>query len=641
MSKRIWESLEIGAVRIKNRIVMPPMCTRLANPDGSVSPQLIAYYEARARGGVGMIIIEYSYIDEIASKAAICQLGVYKDDLIPGLNELVERLHYYDVGVFLQICHGGGRCPSSLIRRKPVAPSSVPFTSGEIPSELTIEEIKQILEAFGDAALRAKRAGFDGVEIHGAHGYLINEFLSPINNKRQDKYGPDFVSRTKFPLEVLSNVKQRVGSNFPVGYRLSVKDYVPGGIEFEETLELIKMLEKNGASYIHASAGTYLTSQYTISPVYIERGHLERLAMRCKSEVTIPIISVGGINHEVGIGILENDSADLVAMGRALIADPELPTKLKIGRPDEIRPCIRCNEGCIGRFQEGKTMRCATNPVTGREKDFILQATTTPKKVVIIGGGVAGMEVARIAKQRGHDVTIIEKGSHLGGNVSVAAVPAFKKDLSNLLNWYENQMNRLKININLNSDATPGSVKKLNPDVVILATGAEYFVPDIEGMRNEKVVTATDALKETKQIGNNIVIIGGGLVGVETALYINDKFPDKQITLLEMLSEILSDVVRVNKMGAIEKLQQTGIKIVISAKVERITEIGVEYIGKDNRRQTLPSDTVVLAAGFAPKIEFERSFRDIAPETYIVGDCRKPGKIMDAIDHAAIIASRI
>lgn len=641
MNRQIWEGIEIGGIRIKNRIVMPPMCTRLANPDGSVSPQLIEYYEARARGGVGMIIIEYSYFDQVASKAAVCQLGVYSDDLIPGLNDLVERLHYYGTKVFLQICHGGGQSPSTLIKRKPVAPSPMPSKTGEIPRELTIEEISDIRGGFGDAALRAKRAGFDGVEIHGAHGYLINQFLSPSYNKRNDAYGPDFISRTRFPLEVASEIREKVGNKFPVGFRLNVKDYIPGGVEVSETLEFIKMLEKNAVNYIHASAGTYLSHQYMISPPYIERGHLEGLAKQCKDEVSIPIIAVGGINHEVGVRILENDSAHLVAIGRALVADPELPVKLKEEKINEIRPCIRCNEGCIGRFFAGKTMRCATNPAAGREKDFILRVTANPKKVVVIGGGVAGMEAARIAKQRGHNVMILEKKDHLGGNVFVAAVPSFKTDLIKLLDWYEDQIHQLNIDTKLNFDVTPSSLKELNPDVVVVAAGADYFVPEIEGIKSEKVVTATDVLLGIRQLGDTVVIIGAGLIGIETAMHINNNSPDKKITLLETLSEPLADVVRVNKLGIMEKLQDTNIDIITSVKTRSVTDAGVGYLDYENNPQAIPADTVVLAAGFSPKVNFEELFRDLVAESYIVGDCRRPGKIIDAIGLAAMVASRI
>jgi 2,4-dienoyl-CoA reductase-like NADH-dependent reductase (Old Yellow Enzyme family)/thioredoxin reductase len=641
MGNKIWDSIEIGNVRLNNRIVMPPMSSRLANTDGSVTRALIEYYEARAKGGVGMIIIEYSYIDDLASKAAVCQLGVYSDNLIPGLNNLVERLHYYDTKVFLQVCHGGGQSPFSLIKRMPVAPSPIPSKSGEIPGELTIQEINDIEKAFGDAALRAKKAGFDGVEIHGAHGYLINQFLSPIYNKRTDAYGPDFMSRSKFALDVASEMRQKVGKDFPIGFRLNVKDYIPGGIEVGETLEFIKMLEKNGVDYIHASAGTYLSHQYMISPPYIERGHLEELARQCKAAVGIPVIAVGGINHGKAIEILDNGSADFVAIGRALVADPELPVKLREGKADEIRPCIRCNEGCIGRFFEGKTMRCATNPAAGRESDFVPGITPLPKKVVIIGGGVAGMEVARIAKKRGHDVTILEKTGRLGGNVSVAATPSFKTDLTDLINWYEKQLRQLGIKTKLDFDATANSLRELNPDVIVIAVGANYAVPEIEGNRNKHVITATDVLMETRPIGEKVVILGAGLVGIETAMLLNSNYPGKKITVLELLSEPLADVVRVNKLGIMEKLQKTDIDIITSANILRVTESEVQYLESAEGLKVIAADTVVLAAGFVPNTKLEELTDGIEAEVYYVGDCRRPGKIFHAIDFAAVVASRI
>lgn len=631
----------MGGLKIKNRIVMPPMSTRLSNPDGSVTQRLIEYYEARARGGVGLIIIEYSYTDRIASKAAVCQLGAYSDDLIPGLNDLVERLHFYDTKVFLQICHGGGQSPSSLIKRTPLAPSSIPSKSGEIPDEMTLEEISGIVKSFGEAALRAKRSGFDGVEIHGAHGYLANQFLSPIYNKRTDAYGPDFKSRTRFPLELVSEIKKKVGIDFPVGFRLNMKDYIPGGIELEETLEFIKMLQEAKITYVHASAGTYLSHQYMISPPYIQRGHLEELAKKCKEEVSVPIIAVGGINHEVGPRILENDSADLVAIGRALIADPELPVKLRDDRTSEIRPCIRCNTGCIGRFFEGKSMRCAVNPPAGRESTFVLEATPSPKKVVIIGGGVAGMEVTRIAKQRGHEVILLEKSESLGGNVSVAAVPDFKSDLGDLISWYIYQLSQLGIEPKLNFHVTPSLLNKLNPDMVILASGAEYFVPEIEGISGKNVITSTEALTETKQFDNNIVIIGAGLVGIETAMHLNSKFQGRKIAVLDSLSEPLSDVVRVNKLAIMERLEGTDIEIITSAIITRITNDEVQYLDADSTPKAIAFDTIVLAAGFVSTANLDNLSRGMQVEVFKIGDYRKSGKIFDAINSAADLALRI
>jgi len=641
MKANIWDPIQIGTIRIKNRIAMAPMCTRLANPDGSVSPRLIEYYEARAAGGAGMIIVEYSYIDDLASKAAICQLGIYSDNLIPGLNELAERVQYYDAKIFIQISHGGGQSPSSLIRRKPFAPSPVLSKFGEMPSELTFAEIETIIKTFGEAALRAKKAGFDGVELHGVHGYLINQFLSSNYNKRKDHYGRDFLSRTRFPLEALLEVRGKVGKDFPVGYRLNVKDFVPGGVELEETLELIKILEKNGVDYIHTSAGTYLSHHYMISPPYIERGHLVELAKKCKEQVKVPVIAVGGINHEVAIGILNNDSADLVTIGRALIADPELPVKLKEGRIKEIRPCIRCNEGCIGRFFQGKTIRCATNPTTGREKDFILEMTPNPKRVVIIGGGVAGMEFARIAKLKGHHVTLLEKSGCLGGDVLAASVPRFKVDLTNLLGWYENELCRIEVNVKLNFDATPSSIKGLDPEIIVISVGAKYFIPEIKGIGDKKVIKATEVLLKTKEIGQKAVIIGAGLVGVETALHLNSNFPTKEIVLIEALPEPLLDVVSINKLSLMEILGKTNVKMITSAKIQAITQGGIEYLNDEGKSHILSADTVILATGFVPKLEFEQRFKESAPRIYMVGNCKNPGKIIDAIDHAAMVALRI
>ena len=641
MKEKIWDPIQIGAIKVKNRIAMAPMCTRLANPDGSVSPELIAYYEARAAGGAGMIIVEYSYIDDLASKAAVCQLGVYSDNLIPGLNELVERIQYYDAKVFLQISHGGGQSPSHLIKRSPLAPSPVPSKSGEMPDELTVEDINDIKKSFADAAIRAKRAGFDGVELHGVHGYLINQFLSPNYNKRKDAYGPDFLSRTRFPLEVLTEVRKAVGGNYLVGIRLNVTDFVPGGVEVEETLELVKMLKKNGVDYIHTSAGTYLSHQYMISPPYIERGHLEWLAKKCKEQGKVPGIAVGGVNTEGAVRILNNGSADLVTIGRALIADPELPVKLKEGRIKEIRPCIRCNEGCIGRFFQGKTIRCATNPATGREKDFTLEITPNPKRVVVIGGGVAGMEVARISKLKGHHVTLLERGNRLGGDVLAASVPRFKVDLANLLSWYENELRRLEVNVKLNFDATPSSIKYLDPEILVIAAGAEYLIPEIKGIGNKKVIKATEVLLKTKEIGQSAVIIGAGLVGVETAFHLQSNFQTKEIVLIEALPEPLLDVVSINKLSLMEILGRTDIKMITSAKIRTITQDGVEYLDHEGKSHTILADTVILATGFVPRLEFEQLFKESAPKTYMVGNCKNPGKIIDAIDQAAMIALRI
>lgn len=644
MATKLFEPIRIGDVQLRNRIVMPPMCTRMANLDGSVTSRMLDYYEARAQGGAGMIIVEYSYIDNKASKAAICQLGAHSDELLPGLSELAEVVQMHGAKAFLQLCHGGGQSPSHLIGRRPLAPSAIPSKSGEIPKELSIEEIEEIVLAFGEAALRAKRAGFNGVEIHGAHGYLINQFLSPRSNKRNDLYGPSFEARTRFPLQVLQEIKRRVGGDFPVGFRLNASDYLSNGITLEETKQFVKMLEEYGASYVHVSAGTYESHQYMISPCYLKRGHLAHLAKEVKSVVNIPVIAVGGINHKVAPSIIENGEADLVAMGRALIADPDLPKKMEAGKGEAVRPCIRCNEGCIGRFFEGKPMRCATNPAVGREAEFIRRIVNngSKKKVVVIGGGVAGMEAARVARKKGYEVTLLEETSSLGGNVRVASTPAFKEDLVEFIKWYEHELAELQVDVRLDFRATQEKVKELKPDVVVIAVGSEHYVPNIEGMTGRQVYTASEVLvgKAKLRKEDAVAIVGGGLVGVETALYLSDNGINK-ITVLEMLEDPFKDIVRVNKLAILERLKETSVEMITSARVIRIVEGGLEYLDGRGNIRMLNADAVVLACGFQSKTESSETLKGLAETTLVVGDCRKVGKIIDAVNDAAWAAANI
>ncbi|WP_206812709.1 NAD(P)/FAD-dependent oxidoreductase [Paradesulfitobacterium ferrireducens] len=637
---KIFQPIQVGSMTVRNRIVMPPMSTRLSNTDGSVTPRLLDYYETRAKGGVGAIIVEYSYIDEEASKAAVCQLGVYSDNLLPGLSELAEVIKFHGAKALMQLCHGGGQSPSYLIKQSPLAPSAIPSKSGEFAKELNIQQIKKIVNSFGEAALRVKKAGFDGVEIHGAHGYLINQFLSPRFNKRTDAYGPNFNARVRFPLEIVHEIRKKVGKKFTVGFRLNVDDYLVDGITLEESKQFVKMLEEAGIDYIHASAGTYESHQFMISPSYLKRGHLADLAREMKQVVSIPVISVGGINHEVGPQIIENGDANLVAMGRALVADPDLPNKLKDGRLEEVRPCIRCNDGCIGRFFQGKTMRCATNPATGRESSFSMDPARESKKIVIVGAGVAGMEFARIAKQKGHEVAIFERNSNVGGNAAIAAVPKFKQDVKNLIAWYKHQIQSLNIDLRLSQDARLGDIQRLEPDILVLATGSEHFIPKIQKINSRKVVTASDVLTGKAKAKGKVAIIGGGLVGVETALYLAKEEPGsiQGITILEMMEEIAFDVVSVNKLEIKRQIKEEDIKIITSAKVTSITESGLEYSDEDQKTIAVDADAIILAVGFVAREGLAADFRDAAPAVYVIGDSKKPGKIIDAINEAAELA---
>lgn len=631
---KLLEPVKVGTMSLRNRIVMPPMCTRLAAPDGSVTKRMIDYYSERARGGVGMIIVEYSWIDEKESRAAISQLSVHSDHMITGLGELAEAIKVHGAGAVLQICHAGRQTTSAIMGKQPVAPSAVPCKFLRVmPRELTLAEIEEIQDAFAEAARRAKQAGFDGVEIHGAHGYLICQFLSPYTNRRTDKYGGPLENRALFALETLEKIREKVGSQFTVGYRMSADEYVPGGLTLEETAKFAEMLEEVGVDYIHVSAGIYETLHHVVQPTYIERAHLLHLAEGIKKRVEVPVIAVGSLDVETAEKALREGKADLVSLGRALIADPEIPKKLIEGRIEDIRPCIRGNEGCISRFFTGQTIRCEVNPAAGRECEFRIVPATLKKNVVVIGGGIAGMEAARVAALRGHKVTLIEKEEKLGGHAIEASVPKFKDDIRRLLSWLTKQVEKVGVEVKLKTEATPEFVKMLKPDVLIIAVGSDYIVPTIPGINKPFVATAADVLLGRKAVGEKVVVIGGGLVGCETALFIAEELK-KKVTIVEMLDEILIGVEPICVMALMERLRKAGVKIHTGWYLEEVTDKGVICTDKKWRRHEIEADTVVLAMGLTARKELVEKFKGLAPEVYVIGDCVEARKIYHAFEDA-------
>ena len=390
---KLLEPIKIGTVSLRNRIVIPPMESRLSRPDGSVTRAMIDYYAERAKGGAGAIIVENTFVDDKESRSSLSSSGLYSDHLIAGKSELAEAIKANGAVALIQLGHGGRECHPEATRRQPVAPSAVPCEIiGVVPREMTIDKIEEVQNAFAEAARRAKQAGFDGVEIHGAHGYLICSFLSPYTNKRTDKYGGSLKNRALFPLEVISKVREKVGNNFIVGYRMSADEYVPGGLTLDETSQFAKMLEE--VDYINVSAGIYESGYHIVQPPYIEKAHLVHLAEGIKKVVSTPVITVGAHDIYTAEEALQKGKADLVALGRTLIADPELPKKMAEGRIEDIRPCIRGNEGCISRFDTAETMRCEVNPACGRESYFRITTVEKRKRVVVIGGGIAGIQAA-------------------------------------------------------------------------------------------------------------------------------------------------------------------------------------------------------------------------------------------------------
>ncbi len=628
----LLEPFNLKHLNLRNRFVMAPMCTRLARPDGSVTKKMIEYYVERAKGGVGLIVLEYSYIDEAESKAAISQLGVQNDHMITGLSDLAEAIHAEGASVVLQVCHAGNQTTPFTMGLQPVAPSPVPsHFIGVVPRELDLDEIELIQDSFAEAARRAKQAGLDGVELHGAHGYLMNQFLSPITNRRNDMYGGSLENRALFALETLQKVKDKVGEDFVVGYRMSADEFMPNGLRIEETVKFAQMLSSAGIDYIHVSGGIYDSIPALIQPVYVPRAYLVSYAEMVKKEVDVPVLTVGSLNVDEGEQALKEGKADLIAFGRPLIADPQIPKKLSEGKKDDIRPCIRGNEGCVSRFFTGQTIRCEVNPQCGREKDFKIVPAAAKKTVVVIGGGPAGLEAARVAALRGHKVTLFEKNQALGGHMLESTMPSFKWDVKRLFDWLLRQVNQLGIEVKLGVEATPDQVKALKPDAVIVATGSEPVICNVP-MEN-KVINAVDVLLGKQAVGDKIVVIGGGLVGAETALYISEHFK-KQPVIVEMLDKILLDMEPISQIALTAKLAEACIEVYTGWHLDEIKAGKIICSDSAWCKHEIEADTVVSAVGFKPKNDVVKEYVDVAPMVCAVGDCVEPRKIYNAFEEA-------
>jgi len=633
----------IGAMALKNRMVMAPMVTNYAGEDGSVTERLRAYHAERARGGVGLIIVEASYVHP-SGKGFRNELGIYSDRLIAGLRTLVDTVHAHGARIAIQLYHGGRQTRSSVTGMPIVAPSPIPDpTEPETPKELTKDEIAELVEAFGEAARRAKAAGFDAVEVHGAHGYLIDEFLSPFSNKRDDEYGGPLENRMRLPLEVVRAVRRAVGPGYPVLYRMSADEKVPGGLTLDETKQFARTLEKEGVDALHVSAGVYASAAWIIQPMALPRACLADLAQGIKSVVKVPVIAVGRFNDpEVAEKVLAERKADLVAFGRQLLTDPDTPAKVSQGRLDEVRRCIACCQGCIDELFQDHPITCTVNARVGFERDFPLTKAPRTRKVLVVGGGPAGMEAARVAALRGHDVTLWERSPALGGQLALAAASPEKGEIAEFRNFLTREMDRLKVKVVVDRQATLEGIRAEKPDVVVVATGARPAGLDVPGAEGENVVAAWDVLTGKARPGTQVAVLGGGLVGCETAEMLARN--GHKVTIIEMLPKIASDVGPLVGALLLDRLERYGVKVITGARVLSISEHEVVVDGPDTKAggKTLSGfDTIVSAVGSSPNDDLVRELEGSGLDYYVIGDALRPRRITQAVSEAMRAASEI
>ncbi|MCQ5129893.1 NAD(P)/FAD-dependent oxidoreductase [Butyricicoccus faecihominis] len=644
--KHLFSPGKIGTITLRNRVIMPAMATCMAEKDYTVGPRLCAYHAARARGGCAMNITEYVAVHETTHIP--CSPALYDDSFISGFRKLAEAIHQEGGRLCLQLWHAGRQTMPGETGFEAIAPSAIPvpipgMEGMPVPREMTAADIAEIVKSFGDAARRAKEAGADAVEVHGAHGYLIGQFTSAWSNRRQDEYGGSMENRMRFACEVIREVRRQVGDDYPVLFRMSAEERVPSpdAMTTPQAVQAAKLAEAAGADAIHVSIGSYGDLWDMIPPIQHKPGFNVSNAAAVKAAVSVPVIAVGRINDPaLAEHVLAEGLADFVSMGRAQLADPDFVRKAQEGRAEDIVKCIGCNQGCISRYgtsPNGPHLTCMQNPLCGHE--FMMQQTPAKKslRVLVAGGGVAGLTAATILQNRGHAVTLCETQPECGGEFMLASVPPGKQEIADAVLRRVRQAKEAGVEIRCNCKVDDQLLREERPDYVVIAIGASPAVPPIPGV--ERAVLARDVLAGNAKTGRRVVILGGGLVGAETGEFLTAL--GKDVTIVEMMAQMVPKADMYKQHYVAEYVEKNQIPVWLNTACLSIAEGAIQIRDGEGKEHTLEADSVVLATGYRPQHTLAAIAAAANIPYALIGDAKEARLAIDAIHEAFYLANEL
>lgn len=645
--ENLLSPIRVRSLELANRVVMPPMGTSLANDDGTVSEANLAYMKRRARSGAGLYITEITEVHPYGAVSPRC-LGVWEDRFIPGLTKLVDVVHAQGSKIAMQLHHCGRESLFQTKRKTALAPSAIGshiFGFISVPREMTLDDIQETITAFGAAARRAKIAGYDAVELHGAHGYLLMQFLSAFSNQRTDVYGGDFRGRARLMIECLREVRQQVGAEFPVWVRISGEEEIKGGYAMEDMVTIVPDLIAAGADMLHVSFGTHGNAQLFTdapnpsAPVEYTQGFKIGLARRIKEVSNVPVIAVGRFTDPYFMDeVIARGDADLIAVGRQHLADPDFLKNAREGHPEDTYECLACNQGCIEREAlERKPIRCAINPETGQELLYPVEKADISRRVWVIGGGPAGLTAASEASRLGHRVTLFEKEKESGGQIRYAEKAPHKSVYGKWIATLTTKCRKNGVDIRTDTEVNEEMISQGKPEVVILATGANKATLPVVGIERPMVCDAWQLLSGEVPPKDNVVVIGGGLVGMETADFLCQK-GGKNVTLVEMLAKMPVQPISSHGVMLHRRLGAARARLMFNTRVKKIEENAVRVCTDGQESLIEPVNQVVVAVGVTPRQDLKEMLEREDVRHFIIGDAKEPRRIIEATEEGASAA---